>query len=288
MLTEREQQGLSKIIGNLELADVIALAQTVTCKQIKLTERSEAERAILNGTQNPADLLRRKKILREVLFRYLWSESVFVAPALAKSDLISACLQHWQEDNSLKSGQFPANGAEKDGKITEASFQEKLGSEFTNWFFAQLNAEGEKLGHQHFFPNCHLRVQCFERLAGRENPPRVLSIRGSEAASRFMWQLAGGARRMFHPNVRSVKCEVEEHGLARIHVGGVVHEYNSCMGLFECGFGLVRDPNATATESDVWKLQFVEVILRVSRIGFITAAVLSTGEDDITMELECA
>ncbi|KAK8764879.1 hypothetical protein V5799_032512, partial [Amblyomma americanum] len=99
MLTEREQQGLSKIIGNLELADVIALAQTVTCKQIKLTERSEAERAILNGTQNPADLLRRKKILREVLFRYLWSESVFVAPALAKSDLINACLQHWQEDN---------------------------------------------------------------------------------------------------------------------------------------------------------------------------------------------
>ncbi|KAH9370439.1 uncharacterized protein C3orf38 homolog isoform X1 [Haemaphysalis longicornis] len=287
MLTEREQQGLSKIIGALELADVIALAQTVTCKQIKLTERSEAERAILSGTQNPADLLRRKKILRELLFRYLWSESVFVAPALAKSDLISACLQHWQEDASLKSGQFPAHGGEKDGKVTEASFQEKLGSEFTNWFFAQLNAEGEKLGHQHFFANCHLRVQCFETHAGRENPPRVLSIRGSEAASRFMWQLAGGARRMFHPNVRSVKCQVEEHGLARIHVSGVVHEYNSCMGLFECGFGLVRDPNTTAAESDVWKLQFVEVILKVSRIGFVTAAVLSTGEDDITMELEC-
>lgn len=287
MLTEREQQGLSKIIGALELADVIALAQTVTCKQIKLTERSEAERAILSGTQNPADLLRRKKILRELLFRYLWSESVFVAPALAKSDLISACLQHWQEDASLKSGQFPAHDGEKDGKVTEASFQEKLGSEFTNWFFAQLNAEGEKLGHQHFFANCHLRVQCFETHAGRENPPRVLSIRGSEAASRFMWQLAGGARRMFHPNVRSVKCQVEEHGLARIHVNGVVHEYNSCMGLFECGFGLVRDPTTTAAESDVWKLQFVEVILKVSRIGFVTAAVLSTGEDDITMELEC-
>ncbi|KAL1420881.1 hypothetical protein MTO96_004259 [Rhipicephalus appendiculatus] len=259
MLTEREQQGLSKIIGALELADVIALAQTVTCKQVKLTERSEAERAILSGTQNPADLLRRKKILRELLFRYLWSESVFVAPALAKSDLINACLQHWQEDNALKSGQFPANGTDKDGKTSEASFQEKLGTEFTNWFFAQLNSEGEKLGHQHFFPNCQLRVQCFEKLAGRENPPRVLSIRGSEPASRFLWQLAGGCS----PHVPS-----------------------------QCALGQVRSGGTWTgahqpTESDVWKLQFVEVILRVSRIGFVTAAVLSTGEDDITMELEC-
>lgn len=59
---------------------------------------------------------------------------------------------------ALKSGQFPSNSTEKDGKTSEASFQEKLGTEFTNWFFAQLNSEGEKLGHQHFFPNCHLRV----------------------------------------------------------------------------------------------------------------------------------
>lgn len=91
---------------------------------------------------------------------------------------------------------------------------------------------------------------------------------------------------MFHPNVRSVKCVVEDHGLARIQVSGVIHEYRSCVGLFECTFGLVRDPQA-AQESDIWKLQFVEVGLRVSRLGFVTAAVLSSGEDDVTMELEC-
>lgn len=279
MLSEKEHQGLAKIIGALELPDVIALAQTVTCKQIKLTDRTEAERAILAGTQSPADLLRRKKILRELLFRYLWSESVFVAPALAKSDLIQACLQHWQTTPDVEDS--------KGGKSPETSFQEKLGLEFTNWFFAQLNAEADKLGHQHFFSNCHLRVQCFEVTADQKSPAsRHLSIRGSEAASRFLWQLAGGSRRMFHPNVRSVKCVVEDHGLARIQVSGVIHEYRSCVGLFECTFGLVRDPQA-AQESDIWKLQFVEVGLRVSRLGFVTAAVLSSGEDDVTMELEC-
>lgn len=290
MLTEREQQGLAKIIGALELPDVIALAQTVTCKQIKLTDRTEAERAILSGTQSPADLLRRKKILRELLFRYLWSESVFVAPALAKSDLIHACLQHWQAlpDGTFKSeGQFPQD----DGKeSSESSFQEKLGLEFTNWFFAQLNAESDKLGHQHFFSNCSLKVHCFEVAAGQESSPaNLLSICGSEAASRFLWQLAGGSRRMFHPNIRSVKCQVEDHGMARIQVSGVIHEYRSCVGLFDCTFGLVRDPAAAAHETDIWKLQFVEVRLRVSRLGSVRAAVVSTSaQNDVSMDLDCS
>ncbi|EEC16796.1 conserved hypothetical protein [Ixodes scapularis] len=283
MLTEREQQGLAKIIGALELPDVIALAQTVTCKQIKLTDRSEAERAILSGTQSPADLLRRKKILRELLFRYLWSESVFVAPALAKSDLIHACLQHWQ---ALPDG-VSTNTATpfSHGVSSESSFQEKLGLEFTNWFFAQLNAESDKLGHQHFFSNCSLKVAA----AQDSSPSNLLSIRGSEAASRFLWQLAGGSRRMFHPNIRSVKCQVEDHGMARIQVSGVIHEYRSCVGLFDCTFGLVRDPAAAAHETDIWKLQFVEVRLRVSRLGSVTAAVVSTSaQNDVSMDLECS
>ncbi len=51
--------------------------------------------AVLTYTQDPMELLKRKKIYRDHLFKYLASESVVVSPNADKHELMQAVLRHW-------------------------------------------------------------------------------------------------------------------------------------------------------------------------------------------------
>lgn len=55
----------------------------------------EAVEAILAFTSTAAELLRRKKMKREILFRYLYSEGISVTPAADKMTIVRRVLQHW-------------------------------------------------------------------------------------------------------------------------------------------------------------------------------------------------
>jgi len=55
---------------------------------------SEAVRAVLVYTDNPAELLRRKKVRREVLFKYADEERIAVKPTDEKLILIQRILFH--------------------------------------------------------------------------------------------------------------------------------------------------------------------------------------------------
>jgi len=56
---------------------------------------AEAVEAILVYTTSPAELLRRKKVKREVLFRYLHGEGVVIAPNTDKYSIIHRILELW-------------------------------------------------------------------------------------------------------------------------------------------------------------------------------------------------
>lgn len=282
MLSHREKQGLSKILGALDDSDIGSLVQTVSCGQLRVTDRKEGEKAILSCTVSSADLLRRKKILREIIFRYLLSEEVFVDPSLPKADLIRACLEHWESECDTDEKDETVRVPEAAEDATSNGTEKSMGVKFTEWFFSQLNGQTERLGPQHFFGTCQMMMECLESSQG---PPQVVELQGPLRVSCFLWEMAGGSRRLFHPNGETVRCYFEAHGLAKIKASGVIHEMGNCVGLFDLLFGLIKDPSV----QDNWKIQYVHAELRVS-VPLVTTCIriLQAVENGGNgMELEC-
>jgi len=96
MLTEREKHGIAELLHRLDSADLTSLAQTVTSRLIVPESTAEAVSAIVLHTDRAADLLRRRKLRKEFLFKYLHAKRVEgIDPAADKSVIISHVLALW-------------------------------------------------------------------------------------------------------------------------------------------------------------------------------------------------
>lgn len=80
------------------------------------------------------------------------------------------------------------------------------------------------------------------------------------------------------PNLDSqgLKCASSPHGLVMVGVAGTVHRGNSCLGIFEQIFGLIRSPFVENT----WKIKFIN--LRI--IGGSSLAPESVLKPSVTFE----
>ena len=95
MLTEKEKHGISELLARMSSRDLTSLAQTVTSRLIVPETHSEAVSAIILHSEKPSDLLRRRKIKKELLFKYLNAKKVGVDSTADKSIMISHVLQLW-------------------------------------------------------------------------------------------------------------------------------------------------------------------------------------------------
>ena len=86
---------ISELLARMSTRDLNSLSQTVTSRLIVPETTSEAVSAILLHTDKPSDLLRRRKVKKELLFKYLHAKKVAVDPSSEKSIYISHVLQLW-------------------------------------------------------------------------------------------------------------------------------------------------------------------------------------------------
>ena len=117
MLTEAEKYGISELLSRLSVSDLQSLAQTVTSKLLVPETSSEAITAIILHTDKAVDLLKRKKIKKEVLFKYLHFKRVPIEAVSDKSVHVSRVLELWgapetgdmtvMDDNSLDTPPAP-------------------------------------------------------------------------------------------------------------------------------------------------------------------------------------
>ena len=99
MLTEAEKYGISELLSRLSVSDLQSLAQTVTDNLLVLETSSEAITAILLHTDKAVDLLKRKKIKKEVLFRYLDFKRIPIQAVTEKWVLQNKLLELWRLAN---------------------------------------------------------------------------------------------------------------------------------------------------------------------------------------------
>jgi len=95
MLTESEKHGISELLSRMSVEDLQSLAQTVTSKLLLPETSSEAITAIILHTDRASDLLKRRKIKKELLFKYLHLKRVPIESIADKSVHVSKVLELW-------------------------------------------------------------------------------------------------------------------------------------------------------------------------------------------------
>ncbi|XP_053312880.1 uncharacterized protein C3orf38 homolog [Spea bombifrons] len=256
-LSAREKAGCRQLFEQLDTNDVLSLAETVTNRMIRVFGREEAIDAILTYSQNATELLKRRKVHREAIFKYLAAQLITVPPSSEKNLLIQRVIEHWK-DPVIRQKPPTVSEATKEAKSNIGSLDcQLLGEQFCKWFFQLLNSQNPVLeqqkgdwGPQHFWENAVLKF------AYSTTESNMEEYNGAHMASLRLLSLAREERLLFHPNLdaKGLKCVTSPHGLVVVAVAGTIHRNNVCLGIFEQIFGLIRCPVV-----ENWKIRFVNL-----------------------------
>ncbi|KAJ7320388.1 hypothetical protein JRQ81_019899 [Phrynocephalus forsythii] len=262
-MTERERDGCRELLELLQTDDLMALADTVTNRLVQPEDRQEAILAILLYSQSAEELLKRKKVFREIIFKYLAAKGVIMPPSSEKHQLVERAKHYWCEQlKDCASEQKSANAdvlrsEERSKGEDKQNYEEchSLGEEFCQWFFGMLNSQNpqfgqplEEWGPQHFWDDANLKF-CYN--VSKQN---VEEYAGADLVSHRLLSLAKDEYLFLNPNLDAggLKCTISHHGLVVVAVAGTVHRNTCCLGVFEQIFGLIRCP----FRENTWKIKF--------------------------------
>ncbi|KAM6978797.1 LOW QUALITY PROTEIN: uncharacterized protein C3orf38 homolog [Tautogolabrus adspersus] len=266
-LTDTERAGCKKIMKLMSKGDLLSLSDTVTNKVIVVEDEREAMQTIMSFTKNAEEFLRRKKVQRDLIFKYLAKEGVVMPPNSEKHQLVKRTLQLWlpgkgmDDENCLgetdETKQRPADTA-TNMKDEDGGHLMVLGQQFCQWFFQLLNSQNLSLGQQpqdwgpqHFWPDVKLR------LLARAGSEQIEEFLGAELVSMRLQALMREERLILMPNLEphGLRVLASPHGLVLVAVAGTIHRDSACLGIFEQIFGLIRSP----IEKKCWKIKFVKL-----------------------------
>ncbi|KAM3849921.1 uncharacterized protein C3orf38 homolog [Diretmus argenteus] len=271
-LSETERSGCKKMLSLMSKGDVLSLSDTVTNKMIAVENVTEATEAILSYTKDAEELLKRKKVYRDVIFKYLATEGVVMPPNSEKHQLVKRTLEFWSSENvridqSLrKAGETRLHPAETATRSTEVKVDAgvdllALGQQFVQWFFQLLNSQNPSLGQtpqdwgpQHFWPDVKLH------LLSSADGQQVEEFQGAQLVSLRLQALARDEQLLFSPNLepRGLRALASPHGLVLVAVAGTIHRDAVCLGVYEQIFGLIRSP----LDNNSWKIKFANLKIR--------------------------
>lgn len=139
---------------------------------------------------------------------------------------------------------------------------QQLAQYFVPWFYKILNSFNtspdniaQEWGPQHFWADAKGSVLM---VSGGQ----VLDeCQGSLAVSEKFRELVRKEKLLFNANVSGARGQIDAYGLVKISVGGTVHRFSDCLGIFEQSFGLIRDPQV----QNNWKIKFTELKLKAQQ-----------------------
>ncbi|CAF1331152.1 unnamed protein product [Adineta steineri] len=219
-----EQKGAQELLAMLTDDELMSVKDTVTKSMISTDSRVEAIDACLKCSQSAMELLRRKKIRRDILMQYLAKKSITVGAGTDKVKLVKQIIEFWNNNS-----QSISNNISPTIKLPSIH---QLSHQFTEWFYTSWN-NLSTFTSDHFFPDCQLTLI-------HENHRRIL---GAYYVCDTLRSYITSQDLRFYPNIQSNKVEESKHGLVSIQISGTIHQRSTCIGIFDQSFGLVRDPN---------------------------------------------
>ncbi|XP_048459105.1 uncharacterized protein C3orf38-like [Rhincodon typus] len=92
-----QKTGCTEILQSLSHSDLCALKDTVTNKLTNIWTKEDVISVILNCSQSAEELLKRRKVVREAILKYLIRHDVSVPASLDKQRLIDKALFYWMQ-----------------------------------------------------------------------------------------------------------------------------------------------------------------------------------------------
>ncbi|XP_041933111.1 uncharacterized protein C3orf38 homolog isoform X1 [Alosa sapidissima] len=284
-LSKIDAVGCRKLLNLLSDVDLLALNDTVTNKMIAVGSTKEAIEAIITYSQTSEELLRRKKVHRDIIFKYLASEGVVMPTNSEKHQLVKATLKLWSSgkvsQKSLCENDRISSEVAGDGLSDVVT----LGRQFSQWFFQLLNSQNptfgqqpQEWGPQHFWGDVRLRLRASTEEESKEE------FLGAELVSSRLQALSQGENLLFSPNLEpnGLRTISSPHGLVIVAVAGTIHRDQACLGIFEQVFGLIRSP----LDENSWKIKFTDLKIRAQNTIKGTEELLSPALTYSSSELQ--
>nr|XP_046226412.1 uncharacterized protein C3orf38 homolog [Oncorhynchus gorbuscha] len=248
--------------------------------------------AILSNTENTEAFLKRRKVQRDFIFKYLTEDEGVVIPKnINKDQLVKKALDVWTiekvspqayEDVSFSAltraagsqigMRFPTAHVppqpvySKPHDTSQATYSAgfdhlALARQFCQWFFQLLNSLNPPLrqppqewGPQHFWEDVRLR------LLSSAGEQYTEEYEGAAMTSLRLLALARDERLLLSPNLEpgGLKALSSPHGLVLVAVAGTIHRDRECVGIYEQAFGLIRSP----LDQNKWKIKFMVLKVR--------------------------
>ncbi|XP_067849257.1 uncharacterized protein C3orf38-like isoform X2 [Heptranchias perlo] len=220
--------------------------------------------AILSYSQTAEELLKRKKIHREIIFQYLAKHDVVVPANAEKYQLVQKVVEYWREGttatqkNNSSENSSGNNVPQNDVATNYDNNYQTMGLQFCTWFYQLLNSQNPLLeqqpkewGPQHFWEDAILKFSY------RTSEQQMEVYNGAVIVSLRLLALAKDEHLFLNPNLTGsgLKCIHSPHGLVIIAVAGTIHRQSVCLGIFEQIFGLIRCP----TSENNWKMKFIHL-----------------------------
>ncbi|XP_043986744.1 uncharacterized protein C3orf38 homolog [Gambusia affinis] len=288
-LSETERVGFKQILSLMTDVDLRSLSDTVTNKMIVVENVTEAMETILSFSKSAEELLRRRKVHRDLIFKYLVKEGVTMPPTSEKHQLVKRTLELWSSVTVDEAKQQQPTASDSNDINTKVGFDPLiLGQQFCQWFFQLLNSQNPSLGQQpqdwgpqHFWPDVKLR------LLSRATTEQMEEFQGAELVSLRLLALTSREHLIFSPNMdpQGLRAVASPHGLVLVGVAGTIHRDQSCLGIFEQIFGLIRSP----LNENSWKIKFVNLKIRgQDAIGGTEIAAPALNYNSSELQLLCS
>lgn len=303
-ITEQEKLGIIDFLLKDEqnVPVLLQVARSVTKNVCEVTTAQEALDYVYVQIGDTLTLLNKRAITREMLFKYLHQRKIQVNADFTKGALISKIIEYWNSIQAKLEHITTHNFETPDNKTTISYAVEKtcfnqvdspvvtqstdwndkeshypihlLARKFTEWFFSNFNMQELKVEDFWSDAKLQLRIAAADQINDYEcgSANEVISnlLKSKEQFGFY-----------FNPNLThaGVQGRMNVHGLVLVLACGTLHTEQNCVGVFECTFGLLRDPFA----ENNWKVKTMQCILR-SR----TAALMpSLCESETLKEVLC-
>ncbi|XP_072116205.1 uncharacterized protein [Mobula birostris] len=120
--SQAQRRGCSEILESLNYSSLLGLKDTIASK-INVWSKEDLIGVILSHSQSAEELLKRKKVLREEILKYLIKHGVTVSTSSDKQQLINKALMYWMMSEMNRE----PSTAETDVQVLYQKHKEELG-----------------------------------------------------------------------------------------------------------------------------------------------------------------
>ncbi|XP_034483812.1 uncharacterized protein C3orf38 homolog [Drosophila innubila] len=281
-ISESHRTGLRDMLVNERNTPVLLqLAKSVTKNVCSTDDPEEALGYITAHIEDIHKLLHKRHITRDLLFKYLHTRLPGTSTDFTKADLVMRVIQYWDRHLTISTA-----GAAEDSKpvTTVDTYKDHneqdypihlMARKFGEWFFEKLNTNNLTTTDLWNDAVLQLRVIADDGTSDLECASAVEVVNSLIAAKQQFGFY-------FNPNLShsGVQGRIDAYGQVVVLCCGTLHTANLSVGVFECAFGLLRDPHA----GNNWKPKNFKCLLRSK----LTPPQLHTLTDSETLQAALA